>query len=426
MKILSLKRLAVGLFAAAGVLSSAEPASRIPILQTYTDATSTRIVVMAPDALDADRFQVVGKGEPAHIEVTRYKNPYTGGEVAHVDVSEMTLGTRYKLRVLSSDLRRVIDEREFAGLRPKRHHLKLSLASCAYDKMYRPQVWKRFNEAGSEAILFLGDNVYANRPVKIADEAQLWMRYTQTRQKFSFFYTPKLIPSFSTWDDHDTGVNNGGKDYPLLKTVSRIFGIFFGSPLGSQATFVKGPGISYVWKTPQGLWVFFDNRSFRDDPQASHKGAYLGREQLKWFARQIQESSGTHLFLIGGSKFFEKQLAHQEGYEQDYPHEFGEFLTLLRKHKGRVSFLSGDRHYSEISEVLPQYLGYKAFEITSSAMHSYTFALMLVLNKNRHRLMGTPKENFVILDLKTKRSRLEATATSRGEKRDLFVWKGML
>jgi alkaline phosphatase D len=408
--------------------SESRAAIRLPLLQTYTDPTSTRIIIMAPDALTPNRIQVTGPflHSPPTWSVVRHKNPYTGGEIAHVDVTEMQAGHRYHIRVLASDLRSTLERREFRGLSLDAKKLKVTLASCMYDKFYKPKLWKRFNAESPDAILFLGDNVYANKPLKIADERQLWMRYTQTREKFSFFYEHKLTPSFSTWDDHDIGVNNGGRAYPLLGTARRIFDIFFGNPLSGQKSFSKGPGLSYIWKTPLGLWVVFDNRSFRDDPSPTSPGAYLGRTQLKWFADLIRQNPKAHLFLAGGSKFFEQELDHQEGYEKDYPAEFSQFLNLLRRHDGRATFLSGDRHYSEISDVLPNYTGYPTFEITSSAMHSYTAPFMLGINKNKFRITATASENFVVLDLLKKNGRLEASAVSRGEKRDLFVWRSSL
>ncbi len=408
--------------------SKSRASLRLPILQTYTDTSSTRIVIVAPDALVASRIKVTGPflHSPPTWTVVRYKNPYTGGEIAHVDVTEMKEGHRYHIRVLSPDLRSSIERREFTGLSLNAKRLKLTLASCMYDKFYRSKLWKRFNAESPDAILFLGDNVYANKPLKVADERQLWMRYTQTREKFSFFYEHKLVPSFSTWDDHDVGVNNGGRDFPLIGKARRIFEIFYGSPLAEQSSFSKGPGLAYAWKTPHGIWFMFDNRSFRDDPSPSSLGAYLGRAQLKWFADLIRQNPKAHLFLGGGSKFFEQELAHQEGYEKDYPAEFSEFLYLLRRHDARATFLSGDRHYSEISEVVSRYTGYPTFEITSSAMHSYTVPFMLGLNKNKSRITATAAENFVVLDLLKKNGRLEASALSRGEKKDLFSWKSAL
>ena len=409
-------------------MAMAASGTAMPVLQTYTDESSTKIVVLAPSRIQNSRFRILhGKTRITHFGIAGYASPYSGTHVYHLDIEGLQPAKSYTLEILSADLRRVLDRRSFGALEVRAPRTRITLASCMYDKLYKPQVWAALERTPHDAVFFIGDNVYANKPQKIADPAQLWMRHTQTRSTISFFYQRRLIPVFSTWDDHDFGVNNGGLGYPYTRESQRIFRIFFGSPSDRQASFSKGPGISFSWKNPQGLWVFFDNRSFRAAGGSAENGPYLGRAQLKWFKEQMTANASQPLFLIGGSKFFEHELPEQEGYEQDHPREFGEFLSLLKGHDAKAIFISGDRHYSEISEVPQGYLGYKTHEITASAMHSYTFPMMLAANKNKYRLMGTAKENFVVLDLQRRGPRLKIRTASFGEKqRSYFDWQGRL
>ena len=44
----------------------------------------------------------------------------------------------------------------------------------------------------------------------------------------------------ATWDDHDYGVNDGGREYPQREASQRVFLDFFGDPADSERH--NGPG----------------------------------------------------------------------------------------------------------------------------------------------------------------------------------------
>ena len=74
------------------------------------------------------------------------------------------------------------------------------------------------------------------------DAKHLWNRYVGHAMVMKIYRMKHLTPTYVTWDDHDYGQNDGGKDYRYKSQSKRILNTFFPREKTSNYTF--GPGVS--------------------------------------------------------------------------------------------------------------------------------------------------------------------------------------
>ena len=90
------------------------------------------------------------------------------------------------------------------------HAYKYGLGSCL-DQSLDQVIWQAIQEENLDGFIFLGDNVYGDQP----NGQLLKMKNAYEIQKTRL---PKWLMKekeiLAIWDDHDFGLNDGGKDYP--------------------------------------------------------------------------------------------------------------------------------------------------------------------------------------------------------------------
>ena len=135
-----------------------------------------------------------------------------------------------------------------------------------------------------------------------------------------------------------------------------------------------------------GSWVPDDDRS----------KTMLGAEQWGWLEDQLKQPAQFR--IIVSSIQFIAEDAGQEAWA-NLPHERQRMIDLLKQTKANdVVFISGDRHWSELS-VLPKTLDYPLFDLTCSSLNQvHTRGTP---TRNRHRFLPQTfhKPNFGIISL---------------------------
>lgn len=256
--------------------------------------------------------------------------------------------------------------------------LTIAFGSC--NRQDKPQdYWSTIAAHQPDAWLWLGDNVYSDTD----DMKQMAADY-QT-QKTSPQYASFLaeVPNiYGVWDDHDYGLNDGGKEWPHQAAAKEQMLAFLDVP--ADAAVRKRPGAYQAYSVQNGdiavRVILLDTRSFRDalapSTQQGHRygknptGSILGEEQLGWLKEQLAVAS-THDFCLIASSI--QVLPEEHGYEKwaNFPQAREELLELLAGVAGpNTLLLSGDRHLAEISKINRE--GQDIYEITASGLtHSY-------------------------------------------------------
>jgi alkaline phosphatase D len=256
---------------------------------------------------------------------------------------------------------------------------KIAFGSCNNPRDGESPMFAAVQKHEPDVFVFLGDNIYGDSE----DMEVLKKKWAELGAVEAYQKLRENTPVIATWDDHDYGVNDGGKSYKKRVESQQIFLDFFEDPEDSPRRKREGIYGSYTFGTP-GKTVqilLLDTRYFRDElprrkgPKAEGTvGWYertedtsltlLGETQWKWLEDQLQVPADIR--IIGSSI---QMLAYEKGMENwgNVPHERKRLFELLKKHKANHTFaISGDVHFAELSKV--DLDGYPFFDLTSSGM----------------------------------------------------------
>ncbi|WP_339660786.1 alkaline phosphatase D family protein [uncultured Polaribacter sp.] len=294
---------------------------------------------------------------------------------------------------------------------------KIAFGSCS-NQSYSLPIFNNIVHHHPDLFIFLGDNIYGDTD----DMAKLKSKYQRLASKESYINLKKNVPIIATWDDHDYGKNDAGKNYRFKKQSKEIFLDFFEESIHSERRNHLGIYHSYEYEYAGHKLqiILLDTRTFRDD-LAPYKGEFdkderysfyyksyaahtdttttiLGKEQWNWLEQQLKKPAD--LRIIGTGTQFGIEW---NGYESwaNFPHEQQKMLQIIQKTSANgVFFISGDVHYSEISKLKTKNT-YPIYDFTSSGLSStWEFA-----TPNKNRIEGPVMDNhfgLITIDWKTK------------------------
>ena len=277
----------------------------------------------------------------------------------------------------------------------------IALGSC--NRQDLPQdIWSHIIAEDPQLWIWLGDNIYGDSD----DMAVMKQKYLKQKYAPEYVAFRQKMPIIGTWDDHDFGANNAGKEYPKRDESQALMLDFLDVPKEAPVRGQKGAYQSYTFG-PSGKKVkiiLLDSRYHRDEPipkpqgkgyLPNEDGTILGEAQWKWLEEEL-EGSDAQIHLIGNGI---QVIPQDHDYEKwsNFPKERERLFELLKQYQiSNPILLSGDRHIAEISRL--DYDGYDRpiYEMTTSGMtHSYE---AVGEEPNHHRvseLIG--KKNFGII-----------------------------
>lgn len=303
----------------------------------------------------------------------------------------------------------------------------IALGSCN-DQDDPQTMWAHILQNKPDLWIWLGDNIYADTE----DMDEMWQMYQQQKTSPQYARFISQVPVVGIWDDHDYGVNDGGKNYPE-KAASRDL----------MLKFLDVPKDKPVWQREGGYqsWTFgqgdkkvkvllLDARYFRDELkkaptgsknryQVSEEGDFLGQAQWQWLQQELQNSD-ARLHLIGCGI---QMIPEDHGWEKwaNFPQARQRlFKTIANSGAEGVIMLSGDRHIAELSRYQPAGMGYPVYELTSSGLtHTWSEAWE---ENNRHRVGELIiKKNFGVMNIDWQAEPMAVTFEVRGEGNELYL-----
>ncbi len=291
---------------------------------------------------------------------------------------------------------------------------RIAFGSCGDQNKPQP-IWSPILRDAPDLFILLGDNVYADTD----DPLELQAAYSALGSIPDFARLRESTPIMATWDDHDYGQNDIGKDYVSKDASRRIMLDFFGEPLDSERrTRPDGIYTSHIFgeEGRRVQVILLDLRWNRGelmtltDPQqlawreAQQMGPYeanlradaqlLGEAQWAWLETQLQVDADIR--LIGSSI---QLLADFTGWETwaNFPHERQRFFGLLEQYQREpVVILSGDVHWADYSEIRASGMAWPLIELTSSGLTEEWKAV----SPNRHRVgEAFAVANYGVIDI---------------------------
>ena len=294
---------------------------------------------------------------------------------------------------------------------------KILVASCNDEELDSPALAQIAKE-DADLFLMIGDNVYGDRDGR--DYANNQPELEELRESFAdlaarpeFQAVRAKFPMMVAWDDHDYGLNDGGKHFAFRQYAELIHETFWG--LGDDEV-GQYPGTYYARSFgPEGQRVqviMLDTRFFRSDltptdeynkpgkerympaPEGSYQDM-LGSAQWTWLQNRLQDPADIR-FIVSSIQV----MPTVHGWESwdKLPAERERLFELIRESgEGGVVFLSGDRHTAFIYEedgLLP----YEANELTASSLN-VAFAKESEEMDPRQVGAAYPPENYGEVDI---------------------------
>jgi len=329
-----------------------------------------------------------GPGRP--LAPTRTLANPIGTQVHHFVVDGLTAGTAYAYSVLIDGLAQpapnaqIFQTKAQWEWRSAPPDVRFLVGSCSYlnDPPYdrpvsadrpaygtTPEIFRTMARRGGDLMLWLGDNLYL-REQDWSSRYGIFYRYSYDRRHPDVQPLLAAMPHYGTWDDHEFGPNDSNRGYEMKDTTLDAFRWYWPMRSGGEP---DNPGIYTRFKQGDAEFFILDGRYHRDDAtikDSTPGKSILGRRQVDWLKSALGESNANPnvavRFIAVGSQFL-NPYPIGENFAR-YPGERNELLAFLAANEiGGVVFLTGDRHFGELSRLerpgLPPVL-----EFTSSAM----------------------------------------------------------
>ncbi len=302
----------------------------------------------------------------------------------------------------------------------------LAFASCATQDSTN-LVWPAIQAHNPDLFVWLGDNIYGDSH----DTLVLAEKYA--RQKAQPLYQAFLktgVPIVGTWDDHDYGWNDAGKEYPHRQASKTLLLNFLDVPADAAVRSREGVYQSFTYGNAgrQVHLILLDTRWFRDSlaPDTTGKGRYvprntgtlLGATQWQWLGNELNSTSAD-VVVIGSSI---QVISAEHGWEKwaNFSLELERLYKMLDACKAKnIIILSGDRHQAEIScKQLAS--GKWVYDVTSSGM-THVFARPTV-EPNAYRTSPLIlRRNWGVLNITWQADSVDITTELRGIADTLYV-----
>ncbi len=303
---------------------------------------------------------------------------------------------------------------------------RIAFGSCSISDSPQ-QMWGDILQQKPQLCIWLGDNIYGDTH----DMNEMNANYYKQKSHPDYQKLITQCPIIGTWDDHDYGVNDGGKNFSKKKESKEAMLSFFDVPQQDEVRKHEGVYSAHTYGSgdKKVKVLLLDTRYFRDtlylsktpgiryDPNPT--GDVLGEEQWKWLEKELTNSDAA-LHIIGSSIQF---IADDHGYEKwaNFPTARNRFIQLLSKTKPKNTIIiSGDRHMAEMSKMKIPGWKNELYDFTASGLtHTWSSEWE---ETNKHRVGELIiKKNFGLLDIMWSGNTPKLVATVRGLNGVLFT-----
>jgi alkaline phosphatase D len=332
---------------------------------------------------------------------------------AKITLDDLEPGQKYFYQILINGKKQKIDSLTFKTAplwgygRGSIPEFSVALGSChftndqKYDRKGIPfgqdtSIFEAISNKKPDLMLWLGDNVYL-RDCDFDSKYGIFYRYSHTRQKKYMVNFLRKTHHLAIWDDHDYGPNDSDRSFYFKKISRDAFIAFWPNP-GFGFPDFPNQGITTFYRYGDVDFFLLDNRWWRSPKNLKgFEAEMLGNKQIQWLIESLKSSYATFKIICVGSQM----LNPNTGYEnfENYETEKKLLFNLIDQNniKG-ILFVSGDRHFSEVSKVI-RTEKYPLYEITSSPLTSSPFKLE---DNNPYRIPGSfiNEQNFAILHFK--------------------------
>lgn len=337
-----------------------------------------------------------------------------GSHIAHIQVSGLLPGRVYEYELYLNGERVAFPYRLMFRTPPLWQWrsapptFRVAAGSCAFindslvDRPGPPyggdyEIFESIANLQPELMLWLGDNVYF-READWDSHYGMAARYTHDRALPQLQRLLATVHHYAIWDDHDYGPNDSDRSFVHKHIARQTFTNFWCNPAyGIDGTGTGGITTSFSWGDVD--FFLLDNRFWRTPNRLrSEPRTILGKEQFRWLREALVSSRATFKVVVIGGQVLNPTPVF-ETYANCAPEEREELLNFLQQERiPGVIFLSGDRHFTELSRLERPGL-YPLYELTVSPLTASPFR-RAAQEPNPLRVPGTlvTERNFAVLE----------------------------
>lgn len=267
-----------------------------------------------------------------------------------------------------------------------------------YDRSGKPyggeyHIYETMSKSDANFMLWLGDNVYF-READYYSRTGMIKRYNYDRSQK--FMQPLLssMHHYAIWDDHDYGPNDSDGSFVLKKDAQKVFEMFWGNPKYG----VNGlDGITTMFKWADVDFFLMDNRYHRSAKgRKTGKIQMFGDEQLDWLINALKFSDAPFKIIVIGSQVLSSAMV-KDNFSNFVEEKKYLLDTIQEEGIEGVLFITGDRHFTELSKVDREGT-YPLYDFTISPITSGPSSDRGVINKYRVEGSYYTERNFAKFD----------------------------
>lgn len=284
--------------------------------------------------------------------------------------------------------------------------VRIAIGSCfyvnepVYDRPGTPygshfEILEAITAQRPDLMVWLGDNTYL-RETDWYSRTGIFRRYSHTRAYPGLQPLLAAMSHYAIWDDHDFGPNDSDGSFRDRHLTREAFEAFWGNPaMGVDG----GPGITSTFEWSDVQFFMMDDRSYKSaNGRTTGTPTYLGDRQVAWLISALKASTATFkIVAIGG------QVVNSAAGFENYatvPEERARLFAALRAERiPGVLFLSGDKHWTELSR-MDRVGTYPLYDLTVSPLTAGP-STGWKAEQNAYRVEGTlvTEHNFGTLDI---------------------------
>lgn len=293
-----------------------------------------------------------------------YSSSKESGYTYHIVLDRLEQGKKYNYNIFIDNKKVTFPfETSFSSKklwqwREDAPNFSVALGSCNYvgeELLDRPgrsygsgfDIFNKISDKNPVIMIWGGDNIYL-READWDSKTGINHRYTHSRSIKEVQSLVAKTQNFAIWDDHDYGPNDSDRGFYFKYQTQKAFKDFWANKsYGIKPEQNEGIYSTFNWGDAQ--FFLMDNR-WNKSPNERKTGekVLLGKEQIEWLIDNLVSSNASFkIIVIGG-----QTLNTAEVYENysNYKDEKNLLLKEIKDNKIKgVMFISGDRHFSELS-----------------------------------------------------------------------------
>lgn len=379
----------------------------------YCEMTETVIWLQTKESASVkiDYFEL---GNPTKIfHSDAYSSSKEVGFTYHIILDQLQPGKKYNYTVFINNIKVVLPfETSFSSKklwqwREDAPDFTVAFGSCMYinepevDRPGKPygsgySVFESIATKNPNIMIWGGDNTYL-RESDWDSKTGIYHRNSHSRAIKEIQPLLAKTQNFAIWDDHDFGPDDSDRSFYNKHLTQKAFKDFWANKsYGMSPDQNEGVYSTFNWGDAQ--FFLLDDRFFRSpDNRITGNKTMLGTAQLEWLIDALSSSKANFKIIVIGNQVI-NAVPNTENYGH-FPEEKEKLLNEIRDNKIKgVFFLSGDRHFAELS-MLPQEGSYPLYDWTVSPLTAGIVSKNVLNEVNKYKVLGSAfvQNNFGLI-----------------------------